>query len=341
MQVTLIALGTALLLAGPQPGSVAGSSAESYTVESCLITLIEDVDVPAQEAGVLKAIGIPERDAEGNPVFFDADGKPVYQEVREGLEVSENQILGQIDDRMEQELKKVAKYKLQVAEKEETNTYSVQAAEAAEKVSEAEFLQAQEANRRKPGTVAPAELNRMLLSHRHAKLQWKQSEYDLEIAEISKLVRQAEYGVADLQLKRRGLVATLDGIVVERYLDEGEWVRPGDRVLRIIRMDRLRIEAFIDATKVSPAQVKKGQKVTVRLSPGKALPVGPVGPLLGEIVYVSPIVEAGPRFLVWAEVDNHPDDDGDWPLRPGLHADMTISLRPLGLPKRTAQATRP
>lgn len=307
MQVTLIALGTALLLAGPQPGSGAGPSAESYTVPGCLITLIEDIDVPAQEAGMLTKLL-----------------------VREGDEVKTGDPLGQIDDELEQELKKVAEYKLQVAEKEETNTYSAQAAEAAEKVSEAEFLQAQEANRRKPGTVAPAELNRMLLSHRHAKLQWQQAEYDLEIAEISKLVRQAEDGVAALQLKRRGIVATLDGIVVERYLDKGEWVRPGDRVLRIIRMDRLRIEGYIDATKVSPAQVRKGQKVSVRLSPGEALSVGPMGrEFPGEIVHVSPVVEAGPRFLVWAEVDN-PGRDGDWPLRPGLHADMTISLESLG-----------
>jgi len=319
MQVTLIALGTALLLAGPQPGSVAGSAAESYTVPSCLITLIEDVDVPAQEAGMLKELL-----------------------VREGDEVKIGDPLGQIDDELEQELKKVAVYKLDVAKKEAKNENSVKAAMAAMQVAEAEVEQAKEANRLRSDTVARAELIRIALGHEHATLQWKQSEYDLEIAEISKLVRQAEDDVAALQLRRRGIVATLDGIVVERYLDEGEWLRPGDRVLRIIRMDRLRIEGFIDATKVSPSQVKRGDKVSVRLSPKEPVPGGPAmgQEFSGEIVHVSPVVEAGPRFLVWAEVDN-PQNNGDWPLRPGLHADMTISLRPLGPPKRTAQAARP
>ncbi|OHB79234.1 MAG: hypothetical protein A2V98_06025 [Planctomycetes bacterium RBG_16_64_12] len=320
MQVALIALATSLLLAGPQPGSAEEAPAESYTIPGCLVTLIEDVDVPAQEAGVLKELL-----------------------VREGDEVSKGDPLGRIDDELEQKLKKVAEYKLQVAQKEAGNDYSVQAAKANELVTEAEVKQAQEADRRKPGTVAPAEFNRMLLQNRHASLQWKQAVYDQEIAAVSVQVREAEDGVAALQIDRRRIAASLDGIVMERYFDEGEWVRPGDPVLRIIRMDRLRIEGFVDATKVSPAQVSVGQKVTVVPDSDEPLPGGPDAaqePREGEIVFVSPVVEAGPRFLVWAEVANE-GHDGYWPLRPGFHADMTISLRPIGPPKRTAQLANP
>ena len=46
----------------------------------------------------------------------------------------------------------------------------------------------------------------------------------------------------------------------------------------------------------------------------------------GNIVFVSPIVDAGPQFLVWAEVVNR-QDNGHWLLRPGLNAEMSIELK--------------
>ena len=46
----------------------------------------------------------------------------------------------------------------------------------------------------------------------------------------------------------------------------------------------------------------------------------------GRIVFVSPIVEAGPQFLVRAEVVNRLED-GQWLLRPGLNAEMIIQLK--------------
>ena len=323
MQVTLIALSTAFLLAGPQPGSVQTRSNKPFPVPDCLITLIADVTVPAQEAGVLKELRTAKLGPDGNPVL-DADGNPEYIEVREGIEVVEGQLLGRIDDELERKLRQVAQYKLEVAEKEAKNYISVQYAEAAHKVAMVEVEQAKEANRRHPGTVPATELRRMQLAQKQAELQIKQSRYDLEIAAVSVSVRQAENEVADLQIGRRQIVAPVDGIVAERYVDEGEWVRPGDDVLRIVRMDRVRIEGTVKASELSPAQLKRGQRVDVRLNPqGQSIP--------GRLVHVSPIMSTGSRFEVWAEVENQRidpsrPDEGAWLLIPGLKAEMRIYL---------------
>ncbi len=317
MQVVLIALSTAMLLAGPEPSAAGETPGDFYTIRACLITLIQDVDVPAQEAGVLIELA-----------------------VREGSEVSEGQVLAQIDDRVEQKLRDSAQAKLDVAEKEAENDISVRYAQAASAVAHAEVAQDEEARRRVAASVPDAEYRRKLLAARQADLQIEQSEHELGIAKKSVDVRRAELDVADVQIKRRLITAPLDGIVVERYVDVGEWVQPGNALLRLIRLNRVQIEGYVDATKVLPAQVD-GQQVIVRLNVDteSAVPLPPAAEgqvFKGRIDFVSPIVEAGPKFRVRAEVDNvwvlpNPNrpNEGYWLLRPGLYADMAVSLRPI------------
>ena len=300
MQVTLIALSAAFLLAGPQAGSVPGSATDQFPVPNCLVTLISDVNVPAnlapQEAGVLREL-----------------------KVREGDEVVEGQLLGQIDDEVERKRREGAAYSLEAARKEAGNKISVDYARAAYKVAAVEVEQALEANRRHPGTVTASELRRMQLEQRRAELQIEQSLYDLEIAAVSVSIRQAELQLADLQIDRRQIIAPVSGIVVERYVDEGEWVRPGDNVLRIVTMDRVRIKGTVKATELPPARVKRGQRVTVRLHPqGQPVP--------GQVVFVNPIITTGSRYEVWAEVENVGQGD-DWVLQPGVPVTMTIELK--------------
>ena len=314
MQFALIVLSTALLAAAPQRRPEMIVTPEAVTVPGCLVTLIEDVEVPAEEAGVLVDIM-----------------------VREGDEVSEGAVLAQLDDKRAETIKKVSEYKLNVAEKEAGNDISVRYARAAAAVAEAEYLQALEANRRVPGTVPQAELRRMLLAHRQATLQIEQSEHDLGIAKVTVDVRQAELDAATEDVKRRQITARFErksgnpgavsetepkkimGMVVKRYRNVGEWVQPGEPVIRIVRMDRLRIEAFLDATRVSRAQVN-GKRVTVTLAYGRKRT------FQGNVVFASPITEAGPQFLVWAEVKNEMEG-GHWLLLPGQNAEVTIHLK--------------
>jgi len=343
MQAALITLSATLLLTGPQPGY----GVKSYRVPNpCRITLIEGVDVPAQEAGVLRELQVPKLDAAGNRVL-DAAGNPIFEEVREGMQVSAGQVLGRIDDRMEIKLKEAADYKLQVARMEAENTVSIDYAVAAHRVAEAEVHQAESANRTYPGTVPPSELNRMKLSADQASLQIKQSRHDLEIDKKSVDVRVAELDVAALQLDRRLVVAPFDGEVVERYAEVSEWVRPGDPVLRIIRINRVQLEGFVDASQVLPAEIE-GQEVTVSVNFGRPQPASTnaMDQIKGRVVFASPEVESD-LFLVRAEVDNVwvPDPGsprgGYWLLRPGLTAEVEISLRRIESPTQTARAQGP
>jgi hypothetical protein len=65
-----------------------------------------------------------------------------------------------------------------------------------------------------------------------------------------------------------------------------------------------------------------GQPVLVEV----ALANQPQARFTGQVVYISPIVQAGNKYRVRAEVENR-FDQGHPLLRPGMTATMTIGLR--------------
>jgi multidrug efflux pump subunit AcrA (membrane-fusion protein) len=294
----LVIVGMTFLPAASQPRTVPPPPSGVEAVRSCLVTLIDEAEVSAQEQGVLMDL-----------------------KAREGDSVVKDTPLAQIDDAQVVAAENVAKYELEAAEAEAGNDVNVRFAQAATDVAYAEYQQALDANRKVPNTHPQAELRRLLLEHRKYTLQIEQSEHELGIAKVSVKAKKAHLEAAHTDVERRKIKAPIDGIVVKRYRHLGEWVRPGDPVYRVVRADRLRIEGFLDANKVSPAQVN-GQAVVITVG----LPHGRQESFEGKIVFVSPLVEAGAQFLVHAEVVNR-QENGFWLLRPGLTADMNIQLK--------------
>jgi macrolide-specific efflux system membrane fusion protein len=133
--------------------------------------------------------------------------------------------------------------------------------------------------------------------------------------------KQAEVELADESIKRRQIAAPIEGVVQKIYAHLGEWVKPGDTVVRIMRMDRLRVEGYLDKDNYSPGQVA-GKPVIVQA----VLANGRKVEFPGKIVFVDPEIQGEHEYEVRAEVDNK-KEDGQWLLRPGLPATMTIQLR--------------
>lgn len=303
-------LSAVIVVLGAEPRGTS-DAADPGRVKGCLITVKEEAEVPAKEPGVLMNF----------KTIVQRNGQPVEQEIEEGVQVSKDSVLAQIDDRQARMAWEVAKRKLEAAQKEAGNNVNVRYAMAANRVSEAEYQQAVDTNLRAAQAIPLAEVRRLKLKCAETSLQIEQAEHELGINGIKVRVQEAEADSAAEDVKRREIRAPLDGIVVKLYRHEGEWVKPGDSVVRIVRMDRLRIEGFLDASRVSPRDVD-GQPVSVVI----ALPYRGDVIFPGKIVFVSPIVEAGPQFLVRAEVLNR-QEDGQWLLRPGLNAEMNIQLK--------------
>lgn len=273
-------------------------AAETVTLPNCLLSLDEEADIPAQEAGVL--VKIP---------------------VREGQQVVKGELLAQIEDSLPRMQYNVAGYKLKVAEKEAGDDISIRYAQIAAKVAEVEHQQAVDANNKVTGAVPLAEVRRLLLKHREMVLSIEKAQKEMAIAALQVKVSEAEVQAAAANLERYRITAPLDAVVVELSRHEGEWVQPGDPVMRLVRVDRLRVEGFLNAQDHRASEIQgRPVKVVVTLARRHQETFS------GKIVYVKPLVEAGGEFLVRAEVENRRQGDV-WVLSPGLSAEMTIQSK--------------
>jgi multidrug resistance efflux pump len=129
---------------------------------------------------------------------------------------------------------------------------------------------------------------------------------------------EANVAAAGEDVERRLLRAPFEGDVTEIHLHVGEWAEEGKPIMRIVRMNRLRVEGFVKVRDILPADIV-GRQVRVEAE----LAQGSTQTFSGEITFVSPVVQAGGEYRVWAEVANR-QERGHWLLRPGLEARMSI-----------------
>jgi multidrug efflux pump subunit AcrA (membrane-fusion protein) len=279
------------------PLSFAVQAADTVVLPDCLVSLADEVAVPAQEAGVLMKIP-----------------------VRDGQQVTKGDLLAQIDDIVPRAKQNVAMYKLKAALKEATDDINKRFSEASADVAYADCLQDSEANRRIPGTVQQATVRQHLLEHKKMVLSIEKAIKDMDVAKMQAGVSQAELDAASADVERRRIVSPLDAIVMELKPHVGEWVQAGDTIMRLLRIDLLRVEGLLDAKSYRPSEIQD-RPVVVAIT----LPHGQKETFSGKIVFVKPIIE-GRTFQVRAEVQNR-RQGGFWVLFPGQTADMTIQLK--------------
>jgi multidrug efflux pump subunit AcrA (membrane-fusion protein) len=270
----------------------------AVALEPCLVSLIDDVDVPAAEAGVLQEV-----------------------KVHEGEEVKPKQLLAQVDATKAKLQEQVVQRQHEQAKLQAENDVAVRFSQAQADVSQAEHEEALAANRISDGAVAAAEVRRLQLTAKRSKLGIEQAQYEKDVAGWAEKVRAAELNTAQHDVERRRITAPIDGLVVEVFKRPGEWVQAGEHVLRVVRMNRLRVEGFVDSAKLGDEElVDRPVKVLVHRQRGTT------EEFTGKITFVNPLIEASGNYRVWAEVENR-QQDGRWLLRPGMEARMTIELK--------------
>jgi multidrug resistance efflux pump len=254
--------------------------------------------VPAQEAGVL--VNLP---------------------VKEGQLVKAGELLAQIDDNIPKAEQRVANFKLTVAKEQAGSDINVRYTKAAAEVAKATYLRDVDANNKVQGSVPQATVQEDLLKHKAAVLSIEKSDLELKVAKLQVNVSEAELDAAEEKVERRQIKSPLDGQVRKNYHHLGEWVQQSDPVLHVVRVNRLRVEGFLNASKFTPEEVNdRPVMITVLFARGR------VETFSGKIVFVDPMVQAGGEYLVRATVQNR-EEKGLWLLRAGMNAEMTIQLK--------------
>lgn len=259
-------------------------------VKSVVVSLIADVDVASEEAGLLTELNY-----------------------REGDTVDRGQVLARLDSHDAQLEVERQQATLRIAQSEAENDLAVQLAEKALAVADAELRRAEESNEKFDTAVSQTEIDKLRFLRDQAQLQIQEARHQQQLAVLQVELREAELAIAENNLRHRQILAPLTGVIVRSHRQHGEWIQPGETLCRIIRTDRVRAEGFVS---IEDPPIRTGQRVELVWTPADT----PPRHFEGQIVFVDP--EVNPvtgQFRIWAEVENP-----EGILRPGLRPEMRI-----------------
>ncbi len=254
----------------------------------------------------------------------------VNENARSGL-ASE---LAQTKLAQEIQLAKEHEFKKKIADRKAENDASVQASKKAELVAENELRRATDARKQFVDSVSESEIDNLRLSFERTVLETKQAEFervidrlqaeaesevanshqlgierfkielaqakvDQRVNELQVDVQRHQLQLAELALSLQGIVSPIDGVVVERYCNLGDWVKAGEPVIRVIRLDRLRAEGFLSADQMDGIAVDQKVSLSIRRSENSIVERE------GVVTFISRELEpVSGEIRFWIEFDN-------------------------------------
>ena len=213
---------------GASSGSSSQPSAGVVQIPDCFIYLLEDVQVPALEAGAIKELT-----------------------VTEGAVVRKGEPLAVLDDREPLVRKLKAELERDAALTKASDDVEIRFAQASLAYSTAELNRLLSIERKAQNTVSGTELEKAKLARQRDELQIEKAKLDLKVAKMTADVHQAEVDAVELALARREIISPVDGEVVTVFHERQEWVNAGEPVVQVVRMDRLRVEGFVLSSEVN------------------------------------------------------------------------------------------
>ncbi len=258
------------------------------------------------------------------PVLYAAESGKLTLVPEVGDEVKEGDVIAKTDDIVAQlQLRvKAQEYKAEWIKLE--SDVEVRYAQKQAEVREAFYLVAEEANKKAAGAVSPTEVRRRKFDWEGSLLSIEKTDNDRQIARAAAEVKLAEYELAKEMVARHEIRSMVSGTVQERLKHVGEWVKPGDPIVQLIRMDRLRVIGHIDLRNCPPHRLK-GLPVIIELPTRFDRDGNPVTTIdiPSTIIHVGVRVGDNDDFPIWAEFENTEDLAG-WPGIPNVRMRLDI-----------------
>lgn len=147
-----------------------------------------------------------------------------------------------------------------------------------------------------------------------SRAEWDRVRAGCDTATSSRSAAQARAARARRQVADSVVRAPFDGVVVERFVDVGEFVAPGTRIARIVQSDPIRVQLSLPETLVG--QVHTGQKIDFSVA------ILPDEEFSATVRYISPALEERDRSLTLEAVLNGTDAR----LKPGMFVTAKVAV---------------
>lgn len=265
----------------------------TFEINSAIIKIIDSVNVPAELSGVISDLGY-----------------------REGQMVKTGDELARINsDELELRLKK-AEIENRISKSTAESNVDVLFAQKSLEVSSNRVSRSRRSNDKVPGVVPAAKLEEQQLEMHRDQLRIEQAARDQKIATMKTELASTDVQLTKLLLDKSVIRSPIDGMVVAVEAKPGEWLQPGETVIKIVRMDRLKVEGFVPANIASQMRIGDPALAVVNQEwlKNETFP--------GKVVFINP--EANPvnaNVQIWIEIENR-----DMKLIPGLDTTLTISF---------------
>lgn len=263
------------LLVGAGP-----TQAQRIEIEAAQVSLIQNTLVAAPISGVVASVHVHE----GDPIGLDTP-------------------IAQLDDEQAETELEAAEAAYEAARLEADNDVDARYAQRTLEVRQRELQQSVDANRTYSGAVSETEIDKLRLVVDQSRLAIEQAEHQQQVATAKAIEKVAAVQIARTRLAKYQILAPVDGLVVEVSVEPGEWVEAGKPIARLISLDPIRVECFVDGRKHGGELV--GRKVEFSYSIDDENPQGDSIKLFGEVDFVSP--ELNPvtgQIRLWATIKN-------------------------------------
>jgi macrolide-specific efflux system membrane fusion protein len=168
-------------------------------------------------------------------------------------------------------------------------------------------------------SVTASELDQLKLEADKTRLEIEQAELEHELAQTTVALKQNDLDTARHAIDQRQILAPLAGFVAQVLKQPGEWVEPGEPIIRILRLDRLKAEGLVSADAFDGSLVGRPVIFAVNIGAKRS-------EYFGTITFVSPEIDpVNGQVRFWAEIEND-----DLKLRPGLQGSLLIQAKAEG-----------
>lgn len=265
------------------------------TAETCYVEYVDEIEVPALETGLLIEVN-----------------------VNEGDTIGAGSAIAKIDDRIPRLQLKQAEVRIENANRAVQDATSIEAAEKQIQLTGQRYQTTKRLEQK--GARSSEERKTAFYEYEVAVLQKRAAQMRQLEAVGEAALEDARANEAAERIRRHNISALFDGVVIDKFKHQGEWVQAGESIVKVARMDKLYVTRLISNLEFNPSDVKgKSVKVTAELARGEKLEFD------GKITVIGfrDVTGKGNEYKVKAEITNQVKQ-GEWVLRKNSRVSMEI-----------------